>query len=181
MRFGKARWLGSQACRWLAGLEAGVWAGLAVVGWFALTAAWSQRSFWDLPNRLGSLFYGPQALRAGFHAATLAGLAFHLFTSAVVGLLFAGLAREGRNRVRAALLALVTGLAWCYAAYAWFWRRLLPPAGGTPPPWLLAAYLLFGVVLGGYPGRLRSAERHFHGEAEPARGMMADQGGPAPG
>jgi len=165
-RYGR---MSCQACHWLAGLEAGVWAGLGTLGWFALTAAWSHHSVWELPNRLGSLFYGPPGWRQGFHAATVAGLAFHLFTCGVVGLLFGCLAREAHNRVRARLLGMVTGLSWCYLAYAWFWKRLLPPGGGMPPPWLLAAYLLFGVGLGCYPGRLRSAERHFLGEARPGR------------
>jgi hypothetical protein len=156
--------MSSQACRWLAGLEAGVWAGVAMLGWLALTAAWSHHSIWEAPNRLGALFYGAAAWREGFHAGTSAGLAFHLFTSAVVGLLFGCLAREGRNRLRTGLLGILTGLGWFYLTYAWFWRRLLPLGSEMPPPSLLAAYLVFGVGLGCYPGRLRSAESHFLGE-----------------
>jgi len=171
----------SQACRWLAGLETGVWAGLAMLGWFMLAAVWSQHSIWELPNRLGSLFYGRAASRGGFHAGTSAGLALHLFSSGVVGLLFGGLAREGRRRVRAGLLGLVMGLCWYYISYAWFWKRLLPLAGG-PPASLLAPYLVFGLVLGVYPGRLRSAERHFLGDAGSREGAeLPPRGPPATG
>jgi len=179
MRSHESGWMSWQACRWLAGLEAGVWAGLATLGWFVLTAVWSRHSIWEAPNRLGSLFYGVAGRRAGFHAATAAGLAFHVFTSGVVGLLFASVARQGRNRVRTGLLGMVTGLAWCYLAYGWFWGRLLPPGGLVPPPWLLAAYVVFGAGLGSYPGRLRSVERHFLGEGEPA--SKPRPGGPPQG
>jgi hypothetical protein len=172
-----------QVCRWLAGLEAGVWAGAAMLGWLALTAAWSRHSIWEAPNRLGALFYGPAARLEGFHAGTWAGAAFLLFTSAVVGLLFGFVARDGRNRVRTRLLGILTGLAWCYLSYAWFWRRLAPSGAALPPPSLLAAYLVFGAVLGCYPGRLRSVQRHFLGQPPAVeRGAeLGSDGDPAQG
>jgi len=147
------------ASRWLAGVETGVWAGLAMVGWLALTAAWSRHSVWEMPDRLGTLFYGA-GWRGGPAAVTVAGLALHLFASGAVGVLFAVMAREAHNRLRARLLGLVVGLAWYYLSYAWFWDRLLPPAD-EPSASLLVAYLWFGLGLGRYPGRLRSAQRHF--------------------
>ncbi len=169
MRMGSHGWAASQACRCLAGLETGVWAGLATLGWFLLTAAWSHHSVWLVPNRLGSLLHPAGDWRAGFQAATLVGTALHLFSSGVVGILFACLAGEGRRRLRMSLLSMATGLLWCYLSYALFWKRLLPPAPG-PSPSLLAAYLVFGLVLGCYSGRLRSAERCFLGEAPPPGG-----------
>lgn len=159
--------MSGQACRWLAGLEVGVWAGVAMLGWFALTAVWSHHSIWEAPNRLGTLFYGRGTWRGSFHAGTWAGLAFVLFSSAIVGLLFGSVAGEGRNRARTRLLGILTGLGWCYLAYGWFWRGLVSPGAALPPPSLLAAYLVFGAGLGCYPGRLRSVRRHFLGEGPP--------------
>jgi hypothetical protein len=170
--------MSSQACHWLAGLEAGVWAGLAMLGWFALTAAWAHHSVWVVPNRLGALWYHEAGWRGGWHAATWAGLAFHLLVSGVVGILFGCLVREARNRVRVSLWGLLSGLVWCYLSYALFWRRLLGALAGGPPPSLLAAYLVFGLALGCYPGRLRSAQRHFLGELPPPAGTEASSEGP---
>jgi len=148
-------------------MEAGVWAGVGMLGWFALMAVWSRHSVWEMPFRLGTVFYGA-GWRGGSVAVTVAGLALHLFASGAVGVLFAVLAREGDNRLRVGLLGLVVGLAWCYFSYAWFWNRLLPPADEAPLS-LLVACLWFGVGLGRYPARLRSARRHFLDEraAEP--------------
>lgn len=147
-----------------------MWAGLAMLGWYALMAAWSHHSVWAVPNRLGTLFYPDAAWRSGYGAATSAGLALHMFTSGVVGMAFGSVAREGRNRVRATLLGILTGLAWYYVSYALFWKRLLPTPVGVPPTAMMPAYLVFGLVLGCYPGRLRSAERHWMAEPAPVKG-----------
>lgn len=170
MSCGRFPWALSQACRWLAGLEAGVWAGVAMLGWCALTAAWSQHSVWAVPSRLGTLFYPDGAWQSGYGAATSAGLALHLFTSGVVGMAFGSVAREGRNRVRVSLLGILTGLVWYYVSYALFWKRLLPAPSNWPPPAMMPGYLVFGLVLGCYPGRLRSAERHWMGGRAPLTG-----------
>jgi len=169
MRSGRCGWISSQACRWLAGLETGVWAGLAMLAWFALTTVWTHRSIWVVPNRLGSLFYRDAPWR-GFGAASLPGLALHLFASAVVGLLFACVAGEGRNRLRVSLLGILTGLTCYYLSYALLSERfVLQPASG-PARSLLAAYLVFGVTLSWYPSRLRSVQRHLLEEPPPPGG-----------
>jgi hypothetical protein len=166
MRRGRSGWICSQACRWLAGLETGVWAGLAMLGWFALTTAWTHRSIWEAPTRLGSLFYR-NAPWSGFSGATLAGMALHLAASGGVGVLFSCLAGEGRNRLRVSLWGILTGLTWYYLSYLLLWGRLGVPPASRPQASLLAAYLIFGAVLSWYPRRLRSAEQHLLAQPPP--------------
>jgi len=62
----------------LAGLETGVVAALAMLGWLGLSAAWYRHSFWTAPNLLASTFYGEFALGNGFTERTFPGLALYV-------------------------------------------------------------------------------------------------------
>jgi len=149
--------------RVLAGLEAGLWGGVAMLAWFGLGAALSRRSIWIVASSLGSLFEPHAPVRSGFSAATLAGLALLVFTSSLAGMLFALLVRQPRSTRRVRLLGMLTGLVWYYLSQVLFWGQVGPLSGYSSPPAMLVAYLIFGMVLGWYPSRLRSLERHFLG------------------
>lgn len=149
--------------RVLAGLEAGLWGGIAMLAWFGLGAALSRRSIWIVANALGSLFQPYSTARAGFSAATWAGLAWLVFTSSLVGMLFAWLVRQPHRARRVRLLGILTGLVWYYLSQTLFWKHAGPVSAYSSPPAMLAAYLILGVALGCYPSRLRSLDRHFRG------------------
>jgi hypothetical protein len=154
--------------RALAGIEAGVLGGLAMLCWMVTAAILERRPLWTIANVLGAAFYGGQAFEPGFGAPALAGLALHTFTAGLLGLLFGLLVGNSSNRPRVALLGVLAGLGWFYLAQAIIGHR----AGVWgllygPPRTTVLGHVLYGFVLGGYPGRLRSTRAHFEegGEA----------------
>lgn len=117
--------LSERACRLLAGLEVGLGGALILTLWFAFQAWLRGQFWWSRFNILGSLFYGDRVYYMGTGRATLAGLAILLVFYALLGALFALLARTrgfGFNLV----LALTLGLAWHWLAEHSLWTRLDP-------------------------------------------------------
>jgi hypothetical protein len=152
------------AWRLLAGLETGIWGGVAMMVWIGLNTALARRSFWTVPNLLSTALSRSPA-RAGFSAETLPGLALHLFTAALIGMLFGILARAPWRKSRTRLLALLAGLIWYYFSKDLFWSRVGPAITVYVSPFaLLSGHLVFGAVLGWYPRRLESLKRHARGE-----------------
>jgi hypothetical protein len=165
-----------QVCRLLAGLEAGVWAGLAMLAWIMFGSALSNQPVWSVPNLLATLISG-RSWRPGFSVATLPGLALLLFTSGLVGMLFGALVREPRSRLRVRLLGLVAGLVWYYVSSALFWQKVGPLLSlYSSSQSLLVAYLIFGASLGWYPRRWRSLQ--CHPQTEPPTVAPAPDPGP---
>ncbi len=137
-----------------------------MLAWFGLGAALSHRSTWIVANAVGSLLKPRSAIRSGFSEVTLAGLASVVFTSSLVGVLFGMLVRQPGRRRQVRLLAILTGLVWYYLSQALIWRQIGSVAAYSSPPALLAAHLIFGVVLGCYPSRLRALEGQSLGQGE---------------
>ncbi len=157
----------------LTGMETGVLGGVAMCAWFLGSAALAGGSIWSIPNLAASLLYGRAVLRSGFGMPSVAGIALILVLGGIVGVLF-GLAIRGHaNRGRVVLLALLAALVWFYFSQAFFWNRLGILAGiQISPAASMVGHLVYGLVLGRYPGRLEAAKRHFD------RGQV---GSPAPG
>ncbi len=157
--------------RALAGIETGVIAGLAMLGWLLASSALDRHSIWTIPNLLGSVFYDRDVLRHSFSWVTMDGLALHFFVSGLIGLVFGIATGSSRSRLRVVLLGILTGLLWYYFSEALFWRRLgiLARIFGSPRS-LLLAHLIFGFVLARFPRGLASLERRFYGE--PAQSPM---------
>ena len=98
----------------LAGLEAGVLGGAAALAMLVLTSFWRREPWWYIPNLFASMFYGAGAARAGFGMVTVSGLALHVTTSGLVGLLF-GIAFGGvRSPLRLFFLGIAVGLTGSY-------------------------------------------------------------------
>jgi len=143
----------SRAVVWraLAGIECGVLGGLAMLACWAAGSLWHRQPPWIVPNILGSLLYHDDVLRGAPGVLTLAGAAFHISVAGAIGLAFGLLAGDARNRLRAALLGVLTALLWYYVAEARFWRPLGELALiYNPPRALLVAHLIYGLVLAGY-------------------------------
>jgi hypothetical protein len=154
--------------RALAGIQTGVLGGLAMIGWLAASSAVDRQSIWIVPNLLASVFYGRDVLRLRFSTITVAGLALHLFVAGVVGLVFGMVIGESRNRLRVALLGILSALVWYHFSEVLFWRKLGALALiYSPSRSMLLAHLVYGFVLAWYPSGLRSARRHFLGEPAP--------------
>jgi hypothetical protein len=111
--------------------------------------------WWEVPNLLGSTFYGSRALRVGPGISTITGLALHFAIAGSVGALF-GLACGGiRRRRLLLLLGLTVGLGWYFFAQTafWWWVNPLVPLYASAPVFLLS-HIVFGACLGFMgPGR----------------------------
>ncbi len=155
-------------CKALAGIETGVFGGLAMFGWMALGSALDMRSIWTPMNLLGSTLSGRQALPWGFGWTTVMGLSLHLTVSGLVGMMFGLLVGSAGRRLRVTLLGMLAGLVWYYFSQALFARRL----GAfvvlySPPRTMLMAHLIYGLVLGWFPSGFRLAARSFLVEPAP--------------
>jgi hypothetical protein len=153
--------------RALAGIEAGILGGVAMLAWPAVSSLVDLQSIWVVPNLLGSALSGHAVLHRGFGWVTVAGLGLHLFVAGSVGICFALVVRESRSRLRAVLLGIITGLCWYYVSQTFFWRRLgVFVMVYSPPRAMLFGHLLFGLTLGWFPNFLRSLRRVFLPGAE---------------
>jgi len=141
----------------LAGLQAGVIAVLALLGWLALASSWYRRSIWTSANIMATTFYGEVALRQRFTFRTLGGLALYVVVYGIIGALF-GLALESRGgSARVVLLGVLVGLGWYYLSFSLLWRTLNPLITlYTHRGPMLAGHLLYGAMLGRFPRYLHA-------------------------
>jgi hypothetical protein len=151
--------------RALSGIEAGVIGGMAMLALLATTSLWRNRGWWEIPNLLGSTFYGVRAFRPGPNLATLAGASLQLMICGCVGALFGVLFGRVRSRRRMLLFGAFAGILWSYLADAFLWRQVNPLVtmySGQPAAVL--GHALFGVCLG-YMGRPQIPEGNILGDA----------------
>jgi hypothetical protein len=140
----------------LAGVETGVVGGLAMLGWLGVSAVWYRKSFWNAANLVASTFYGEAALRNRFTVHTFSGLAFYLLVYGLLGMLF-GLAIHGRSRsLRITCFGILFALGWYLLFFGWIWKHWNPlVVVYTHDRVMFAGHVLFGWILGRYPGHLR--------------------------
>ena len=101
----------------LAGLQAGMVGVWWMLAWMGASAVWQRRSFWTPENLMASVFYGNAAIRRGFAASTVSGLALYVLLYSLLGAGFA-MAVAGRlPRLRLALASMAFALCWYYAAF----------------------------------------------------------------
>ena len=150
----------AKLCFVLAGLEAGMLAGLVMLAWLAAASAFQHRSVWAVPNLLATTFYGESALRQSFGAKTLAGLALHLFVYSLLGAAFGIVVQHRGTRLRLTLLGILSALAWHYFSFGFFWKTVNPLVMlYSPDRPMLVGHLLYGGLLGRFPDFLRSVEK----------------------
>jgi len=153
----------------LAGVETGIVGGLVALAWLVIHSLWNGLSPWAYPNLLASTFYGETALRPGLQWATLSGLALALFVSGLLGILFGLLMRDNSRRLRVVLLGLAFALIWYYVSYGLLWRKVNWMVSlYSPERAVVAAHLLYGLVLGTFPERLRKLLGAGTTQGEPA-------------
>lgn len=136
----------------LAGIQRGVLAGLAMLAWFLLASALLRQSLWAVPNLLGMLVDESAPFRQGFGSTALTGVALVVFLAGLVGAAFALATRGVHSRRRMLLLGVLVGVVGFYFSNAVFFRKLGAVAWVySSPRSLLAAHLIFGLVLGSQP------------------------------
>ncbi len=146
--------------RCLAGLQAGVLGGLAMLAYFSVDAVLRQQR-WNSPEILmGTVVYGNWAIWHGHLRAVLAGAGFQIVAAGFAGLafafLFAGLRVVQERRLAALTLALTFAFAWYWLWYAQLFPRVAPLVPQyTAKPVAIAAHTLLGLFLSRIPALQR--------------------------
>src|SRR3974390_2562755 len=73
----------------LAGLQAGMISICWMLAWLGVSAMEQRRSFWTAENLMATVFHGDSAIRRGFGASTLSGIALYLLIYSLLGAVFA--------------------------------------------------------------------------------------------
>lgn len=143
--------------RLVAGLQAGVLAGLIMAGWLMLEGGRRDQTVWTNANLLSTVLTGRQGLRSGFGMQTIAGLSLHMVVAGVHGLVFAALLSPRVRPLWAVNAAILFSIASYWISFGWMigqWAPMLA-ARASRPAWF-GAHVLFGVMLGLYPDFARS-------------------------
>jgi prepilin signal peptidase PulO-like enzyme (type II secretory pathway) len=141
----------------LAGLETGVVAAVMLIGWLALASAWYRRSIWSTANIMATNFYGEAALGRGFTFRSLAGLALYLVLYGIIGALFGLAVQTHPAGVRLSAIGVLVGIGWYYLSFHVLWRTVNPLLTlYTHNAPMVAGHVLYGGLLGRFPGYLRA-------------------------
>jgi hypothetical protein len=133
----------------VSGIEAGVIGGLAMLLLMVSGSLLHGQPWIEIPNLLGSTFYGPRAFRPILGLATLSGAALHFVITGTIGAAFGLVCGRVQERRRLLLFGLLTGVVWYYLADAVFWTRVNPRVPlYSPQPATLLAHALYGACLG---------------------------------
>jgi len=131
------------------GIEAGIIGGLAMLLLLVSGSLLLGHSWLEVPNLLGSTFYGSRAFRQAAGLATLSGIALHFVITGTIGGAFGLVCGGIPQRRRLVLLGVAAGFVWYYFADAVFWSRVNPLVPlYSPQPVTLLAHGLFGACLG---------------------------------
>lgn len=177
---------GGWACA-LAGLQAGMLGAIGMLAWLSIDSSWGRRGFWSEENLFSSLFYGADAIRAGFGSKTMPGIALYLIVYSLLGALFAFGARTRFRPLRTVLTALVFALAWYYLSFHLLWKHAMPLVyllyADRP---MVTGHLIYGACLAAFPGYLpgarlaRAAARQATGATQEGDAVEAASVEPAP-
>jgi len=128
-----------------------------MLGMLVSESLWSGHVWWEVPNLLGSTFYGTRVLHSGAGLSILAGIALHFVITGTLGGLF-GLACGGiHQRGRLVLLGVLAAVGWYNIANATFWPRVNPWVPfASPRPATIFSHVLLGACLG-YMGQRQKA------------------------
>ncbi|HEV3202512.1 MAG TPA: hypothetical protein VGZ73_31680 [Bryobacteraceae bacterium] len=138
-----------------AGLQAGMLGACWMLLWLGVSDVWQQRNFWTTENLMASAFYGEAAIRSGFAARTLSGLALYLVLYSLLGALLALAVGDRIARVRVFLVSLLFALIWYYFSFRLLWKSVLPLVALLhSAPSTSFGHLIYGAVLGRYPAYL---------------------------
>lgn len=162
----------------LAGLQAGMLGVCWMLAWLGISAKWQLRSFWTAENLMASVFYGDGAIRSGFAARTLSGLALYLLLYSSLGAFFAFLVADRLPRFRVVVLSVLFAMCWYYLSFRLLWKSVMPLVAllHSAPPTALG-HVIYGTVLGRYPVYLPKAEVAAAPEIEDAAAAASSDGG----
>ena len=170
--------------RLASGIEAGVVGGLAMLALMVSESLWEGHVWWEVPNLLGSTFYGPRAFRTGASLATVSGIALHFVITGTLGGLFGLIFGGIHARGRLILLGILGAIGWYNFANATLWPRINPwvPVA-SPRPATVLSHVLLGACLGYMGKRQRDSLPAPTPEPDPVlltTGGLAEEARPTP-
>ena len=138
--------------RLLAGLQAGVLAGLCMTGWLMMESLRRGQPVWSTPNLVSTVLLGRRGLDPTFGAATLAGLSLLVVVAGMHGIVFAALMPPASGPLWAANAGVLFSLSSYGFFFGWALGYLAPlfSQRASRPAWI-GAHFLFGMILGLYP------------------------------
>ncbi len=156
------------AVRLLAGLEAGVLAGMMMSGWLMIESLRTGHTISSAPNLISTALLGRQGLTSSFGMATLTGLSLHLMMAGLHGVIFASLLAPTARPLWAANAGVLYALASYTVFFGWLLSRMAPILyqRASRPEWM-GGFFLFGVILGLYPDLARSLRTPATAAPEP--------------
>ena len=110
----------------LAGLQAGMFATLWMLAWLSVSALWQRRGFWSAMNLMASVLAGNSAIRKGFGASTLSGIALYLLIYSLLGAVFAIMVRDRFTGLGTLLLAIFFSVGWYYLWFRGLGQTIMP-------------------------------------------------------
>ena len=139
----------SKIDRSIAGLQAGMFGGMALLAVMVLLSMLDRQAWWSYPNLIAATFYGSRSLASGPGWPTVSGIALQLLIAAIAGALFGALfGAYGRSR-RIALIGLIWGVFLFYAS-SQLYGFIAPLVTAYLPrnAWVVA-HMIYGVCLAG--------------------------------
>jgi hypothetical protein len=163
----------------LAGLQAGMIAALWMLAWLGVSAMWQRKSFWSAENLMASVLEGNSAIRNGFAASTMSGIALYLVVYSLLGAAFAVLVRSRFTGLGTLLLAIFYSVGWYYIWFRGVSQTLMPLV------WLLHAeratvfgHVIFGAMLPRYTNFLPVKAKDVEAPAESPVPVVPTQSDP---
>jgi hypothetical protein len=154
-----------------AGLQAGMLGVCWMLLWLGVSDVWQRRSFWTAENLMATAFYGENAIRSGFAVRTLSGLALYLLIYSLLGAVLAIAVSDRMSRSRVFLLSMLFALSWYYLSFRLLWKSVLPLVALLHSAQTTSVgHLIYGAVLGRYPGYLPRAPEKEAGETSSGEG-----------
>jgi hypothetical protein len=135
--------------RGFAGLQVGMFGGIAMLATLALVSMLDRRAWWSYPNVLGAYFYGARSIGGGPGWPTVAGIALQLLIAGCGGALFGAILGGLGGSRRVALMGLVWGVLVFYGCEQLYRSNSPIVDAYMPRSASLVAHMIYGVCLAG--------------------------------
>jgi hypothetical protein len=135
----------------LAGLQSGVFGGIALLGCVMLGSILNGRSIWVVPNLFATVFLGSRVYRNEYLITSWAGIALLVAIYGLLGVVWGMIWRENR-KPGLALFGAIAGLAVYFLFFDLIWPALAPMVTlYAPDRQLQIGHILWGVSLAKSP------------------------------
>ena len=136
----------------MAGLQAGVLAGVFSAIWLVIESARAGRHAWSALNLISTAMLGRSGFTLFFGLPTLAGFSLHLVVAGIHGMIFAALLSPRTRPLVATNAGLLFSFGCYFFTFGWLISRIAPmmARNASRLEWA-GVHLLVGMMLGLYP------------------------------